>query len=292
MKKVVLFGAGQVGAMAARLLGPEYLALCIADNSPEKRGGTLAGIPIVSPEESLICAPDSYCLCVLDPEREAQMRAQLNALDFHGEIITPASLKTFDARIATMRLLAEQIHAAGIPGDVAELGVYKGGFAQWINAAFPARRIHLFDTFTGFAEQDVAVEREHGYSGAQTGDFGETAKDCVDKRLFYREMAVFHKGFFPDTFRDCQAQRFAFVSIDADLYAPTAAALPRFWDRLSPGGVIMIHDYNSTQFCGVKKAVDDFCAERALLPLPLCDRHGSVVLRKETAAKGAERHCR
>ena len=43
--------------------------------------------------------------------------------------------------------------------------------------------------------------------------------------------------------------------------------------------------------CGVKKAVDDFCAERGLLPLPLCDLHGSAVLRKEPAATGAERHC-
>ena len=49
---------------------------------------------------------------------------------------------------------------------------------------------------------------------------------------------------------------YAFVSIDADLYAPTAAALPLFWDRLSPGGVIMVHDYNSTQFPGVGKAVN------------------------------------
>lgn len=286
MKKVVLFGAGQVGAMTVRLLGPEYRVLCIADNSPEKCGKMLAGIPIVSPEESLICAPDSYCLCVLDPERETQMRAQLETLDFHGEIITPASLKTFDARIATMRLIAEQIHATGIPGDVAELGVYKGDFARWINAAFPTRRMHLFDTFTGFAEQDVIVERENGYSRAQVGDFGETAKDFVDKRLFYREMAVFHKGFFPDTFHSCQTLNFAFVSIDVDLYAPTAAALPRFWDRLAPGGVIMIHDYNSMQFCGVKKAVDDFCNERGILPLPVCDLHGSVVIRKIEVGKG------
>lgn len=35
MKKVVLFGAGQVGAMTARLLGPDYMIVCAADNSPE-----------------------------------------------------------------------------------------------------------------------------------------------------------------------------------------------------------------------------------------------------------------
>ena len=35
MKKTVLFGAGQAGAMAARLLGGDYAAVCFADNAPE-----------------------------------------------------------------------------------------------------------------------------------------------------------------------------------------------------------------------------------------------------------------
>ena len=126
MKKVVLFGAGQVGAMTARLLGPDYMIVCAADNSPEKWETELAGIPVTSPENSLISAPDTFCLCVLDPEREAQMRRQLEDIGFNGEIITPASLKIFDARTATMRLIAEQINALGVPGDVAELGVYRG----------------------------------------------------------------------------------------------------------------------------------------------------------------------
>ena len=43
MKKVVLFGAGQVGAMTARLLGPDYMIVCAADNSPEKWETELAG---------------------------------------------------------------------------------------------------------------------------------------------------------------------------------------------------------------------------------------------------------
>lgn len=161
MKKVVLFGAGQVGAMTARLLGPDYMIVCAADNSPEKWETELAGIPVTSPENSLISAPDTFCLCVLDPEREAQMRRQLEDIGFNGEIITPASLKIFDARTATMRLIAEQINAADVPGDVAELGVYRGDFAVLLNLAFKERRLHLFDTFDGFDERDIAAEREN-----------------------------------------------------------------------------------------------------------------------------------
>ena len=280
MKTVVLFGAGQVGAMISRLMGSAYRVLCFADNYEGKWGTTLAGIPVVSPRESLRNDPDCICLCVLDAKRAGLMEAQLRELGFKGEILRPDALKIFDARAATMRLLAEQIHEEKIPGDAAELGVFRGDFAALINAAFPDRTIHLFDTFEGFPARDVEIEQAQGLSRAKTGDFKETAENIVEKRLPHPERAVFHKGYFPDSFDGCTEMTFAFVSVDADLYAPTAAALPLFFDRLSPGGVLLIHDVNSTQFSGAGKAVREFCTERGLLPMPVSDMHGSVVLRK------------
>ena len=280
MKAVVLFGAGQIGAMVSRLIGTEYAILCFADNSEGKWGSLLAGIPVVSPQESLRHDPDCFCLCVLDEERSGQMETQIRELGFQGEILRPDSLKTFDARAATMRLLAEQIREENIPGDVAELGVFRGEFAALINAAFPDRTIHLFDTFEGFPARDVEIEQAQGLSRARAGDFSETTEAAVAKHLPNREKAVFHRGYFPDTFRGCMEKTFAFVSVDADLYAPTAAALPLFWDRLSPGGVLLVHDVNSTQFSGAGKAVREFCREKSLLPMPVCDLHGSGILRK------------
>lgn len=192
----------------------------------------------------------------------------------------PEQLSLFDARVATMRLLAEQIHELEIPGDAAELGVYRGDFAVHINAAFPDRLLHLFDTFEGFDESDVALESREGLSRAKQGDFSGTDADTVRRRMPYPERTTLHKGWFPDTFAGCDGLSFAFVSIDADLYAPTAAALPLFWDRLSPGGALLIHDVNGTQYRGAGKAVSEFCAARGILPTPVCDIHGSVILRK------------
>lgn len=106
MKTVALFGAGQIGAMVSRLLGTGCGACCFADNSEEKWGSELAGIPIVSPRDALLFDPDAVCICVLDDERAAQMCSQLDALGYDGEIISPALLKTFDARSAQMRLIA------------------------------------------------------------------------------------------------------------------------------------------------------------------------------------------
>ena len=279
-KSIMLFGAGQIGAMIARLIGSDYSVICFADNFEGKWGSTLAGIPVRSPEEGLSLHPDAVCLCVLDEERASQMEAQLRELCYDRTVLRPTALRTFDARAATMRLLAEQIREEAIPGDVAELGVFRGEFAAMINAAFPERTIRLFDTFAGFPERDVAIESEQGLSRAKTGDFSDTEVELVRRRLPLPEKAAFYKGYFPDTFPADEALRFAFVSLDADLYAPTAAALPLFWERLSPGGVLLIHDVNSTQFSGAGKAVREFCRKQGLLPMPVCDLHGSVVLRR------------
>ena len=72
MRTVALFGAGQVGAIVSRLLGPGYGVCCFADNDEAKWGSTLAGIPVLSPEESLINDPDCFCLCVLEA-KEAEV---------------------------------------------------------------------------------------------------------------------------------------------------------------------------------------------------------------------------
>ena len=126
MKKTMLCGADQVGAMVSRLLGQDYRVVCFADNSEVKWGQKLAGLPILSPEESLTHRPDCVCLCVLDPERAAQMESQIRSLGYDGPLLNPGALRIFDARAATMRMLAEQIAELGIQGCAAELGRISG----------------------------------------------------------------------------------------------------------------------------------------------------------------------
>ena len=247
--RTVIFGAGQIGQMTARLLGSSCKLLCFADNDSRKHGQYIGGIPVRSPDEASALLPDLVILGVLDEERQNSMKKQMENAGYHGPFRDPSALRMFDARNAVMRLLAEQIYQLNIPGDVAELGVFQGEFSALISAAFPDRRVHLFDTFEGFSEKDVA-------------------------------RAVIHKGWFPDTFADVTDVAFCFVSLDADLYAPTAAALPLFYERLSTGGVLLIHDVYSTQFSGCKKAVNEFCQKNHLFADPVCDLHGSAILRK------------
>lgn len=88
----------------------------------------------------------------------------------------------------------------------------------------------------------------------------------------------------------CESQReessepcFALVSLDPDLYEPTLEGLRYFYPRLAPGGRILIHDYTSCQFEGVKMAVDEYCRAHELFVVPLMDLHGTAVLVKSGA---------
>lgn len=79
---------------------------------------------------------------------------------------------------------------------------------------------------------------------------------------------------------------FALVSLDPDLYEPTLEGLRYFYPRLAPGGRILIHDYTSCQFEGVKMAVDEYCRAHELFVVPLMDLHGTAVLVKSGAGDG------
>jgi O-methyltransferase len=70
-------------------------------------------------------------------------------------------------RIGTLELLAYEIRSNNVLGSTAEVGVYRGDFAKYINLLFSDRKLYLFDTFEGFPEIHAKIDRERGFS---TGD--------------------------------------------------------------------------------------------------------------------------
>ncbi|HUD91768.1 TylF/MycF/NovP-related O-methyltransferase [Sphingobium sp.] len=182
-------------------------------------------------------------------------------------------------RNKAFHLAARQIRDRGIAGAVAELGVYRGDQARRINRLFPDRPLYLFDTFTGFSDRDLASENAGDLSSAIVGDFVDTSVDLVLGKLAQPELAKVFPGYFPETATGIE-ERFAFVSLDVDLYDPTRAGLSWFYERLNPGGYIFVHDYNNRRYLGVRKAVDEFVKESGACFVPLPDFAGSVIIAK------------
>jgi O-methyltransferase len=188
---------------------------------------------------------------------------------------------TFDYyRISCLELLAYELNKRDVKGNIAELGVYKGELSCIINGYFPNRLLYLFDTFEGFDQRDILVELDKNFSENKY-DFSDTRSEDILQKMPFPKNCIIKKGYFPDTTAEIN-DVFAFVSIDVDLFRPTIEGLLYFYPKMSPGGVILIHDYyNEKRFLGVQKAVDEFCYMNDLFFFPLSDSCGSVALIKQ-----------
>ncbi len=281
MKTMIILGAGQFGQACANLINAaDTKLLAFGDNNLSLQGTCLGETPILSIENAVNLKPDYALIAVSDQTRSSQLRDQAEKAGFQGIFWLLGQLcRRFDIRLATLRRMADRLIQQGIAGDIAELGVYQGELACQLNALFPDRRLHLFDTFEGFDARDIQEESARGFSRAREGDFADTSLSFVQSRLPFPDQALFHKGFFPDTTAGLENCRFALVSLDADLYAPVLAGLEYFYPRLSPGGMILLHDYNNRRFRGASQAVEDYEKAHGPLPLvPLCDLHGTAVI--------------
>lgn len=192
------------------------------------------------------------------------------------------SYKSDFVRHRVFELCVKEIKKRKLEGAVAELGVYRGQFAQYINAAFPDSKLFLFDTFHGFDEKlsqgEIAV-------GNATETWAESFKNTsipeVMGRMAKKENVIVKQGYFPGTAKAVQEERFLFVSIDVDLELPIYDGMKFFYPRLEKGGYIFIHDYNGP-LRGVERAVDRYELENGIVlsKVPICDTEGTLIITK------------
>lgn len=189
-------------------------------------------------------------------------------------------------RFGTLTLIIEEIKNNKIPGELAELGVYRGDFSKCMNEKFPDKKLYLFDTFEGFDYRDMENDIRGGYTLKEWFDswdnFKYTYIDLVLEKMKYKEQCIIKKGYFPDTIPK-EEVKYALVSLDCDLYDPILAGLRYFYPRISEGGYIMVHDYNqSDHLKGVKEAVKDYEKEigERLIKVPIPDVCGTMVIGK------------
>jgi hypothetical protein len=141
-----------------------------------------------------------------------------------------------------------------IKGDLAEVGVYKGGSSKIICEAKGLRTLHLFDTFEGIPEVG-SIDSKQFFAGQYVGIFNE-----VKEYLKNYENVYFYKGVFPTTADPIKDKNFSFVHLDVDTYLSTKECLNFFYERMSKGGIMIIHDYNGAE--GVRRAVQEFFADK------------------------------
>jgi len=159
-----------------------------------------------------------------------------------------------------------------LDGEVAEAGVYKGGASYVIASVMRHKIVHCFDSWEGLPdihEFDVVTRgscinpETFSPNTHKTLKHGWGKSDPPYELLSkFGDRIQFHKGWFKNTFSDCNDSRFCFVHIDADRYESTKQSLEFFWPRMVQGGFIIIDDYKFCITPGVTPAVDDFLQDK------------------------------
>lgn len=180
------------------------------------------------------------------------------------------------ARIAFLRDFA--MESSDIKGSVAELGVYRGDFAKHINKYFKDRKLFLFDTFEGFYSSDV---KQDSTMARDLGErhFSNTSISLVLEKMPYPNNCIIKQGWFPESAIGLESETFCFVNLDCDLYEPILAGLRFFYPRMSARGVILIHEYFSQGYVGVREAVEEFSKVHSLIKLPIGDNLSIAIIK-------------
>lgn len=172
-------------------------------------------------------------------------------------------------RLDNLQHCIEQILRRQVPGDLLEAGVWRGGSCIFMRCALDAlgdreRRVFAADSFEGMP---VPAGESDGWDYSNI-DFLKVSLEQV-KLNFGRfttldERTVFLKGWFADTLPTAPVERLALLRLDGDMYSSTMDTLTHLYDKLSPGGFVIVDDYLSWPAC--KRAVDEFLQARGLRP--------------------------
>jgi len=159
---------------------------------------------------------------------------------------------------------------AKIPGDIAEIGVYKGGSAKIICEACDNKTVYLFDTFNGIPNVMNQNDCQEVYTGMHTASI-----DVCKKLLAQYKNVKIHSGIFPFPCAEIADRSFSFVHLDVDTYQSTLEGIRFFYPKLASAGIILCHNYLDN--CGVHKAMHDFVTDKTETVLPYIGTFGMIV---------------
>lgn len=166
-----------------------------------------------------------------------------------------------------------------LPGDFAEFGVSTGLLSTMIlrNTDFDAsgKKFFLFDTFGGIPEemaseaelQAVKKMNQNMYSGNPANV--NIIEFC--RRQFARHPNVMLvPGLLPGSIDDVEFDALSYISIDLNIASAEIQSIEKVWDRMTPGGIVVLDDYGHKGHEEQNDAWNSFAkrVDRRILTLP------------------------
>lgn len=183
-----------------------------------------------------------------------------NGLDWPTNAETMVGLK----RLNNLQYCLVESIKDKIPGDFIETGVWRGGSCIFARAVFEAfgqsdRNVWVADSFRGLppAEADRIEDVEdalHTYD--QLAISMDTVRANFERYNLLDDHVKFLPGWFQDTLPSAPIEKISVLRLDGDMYDSTMVALDALYAKVSPGGFIIVDDYDAVRGC--RMAVEDF----------------------------------
>lgn len=166
--------------------------------------------------------------------------------------------------LALTRDLCRRVIADGIPGDFAEAGCAHGAHGCVMSEEGQSRTTYLFDSFEGIPKHGPEDKEWTAHYGESESDQRVSGNITVCElsdvketmRRYVRDIdnVVFIKGWFVDTLPAFH-EPLAILRMDCDLYESYKVAFENLWPLLSPGGWLIIDDWNLS---GCRQAFEEY----------------------------------
>jgi O-methyltransferase len=174
------------------------------------------------------------------------------------------------ARLEHLHECLDVVVQEGIPGDLIETGVWKGGGTIFMRGFLAAheirdRTVWVADSFDGIPPPSLPQDAGYVMTKEQQPFCAiplEQVRELFQRYELLDEQVAFLPGLFGDTLPGAPIERLALLRLDGDLYESTMDALNALYHKLSPGGFAIIDDYGNLLPC--KTAVDEFRARHGI----------------------------
>ena len=156
-------------------------------------------------------------------------------------------------RLTNIQSCAQKVIQENIAGDFIETGVWRGGgciFMQGILSAYnqtQMRKVWVADSFEGLPPCNQELYPKDLYDWTPMNHSLAISIDEVQENFrrydLLGENVIFLKGWFKDTLPDVPIEKLAILRLDGDMYESTMDSLNNLYNKLQPGGFLIIDDY-------------------------------------------------
>jgi hypothetical protein len=205
-----------------------------------------------------------------------------------GNRVEDAETMLGTLQLDQMQFCINDVCDRGIPGDLLEAGVWRGGMTVFMRGVLKARgdkqrRVWVADSFAGLPDHDAALDS----FGWKAGDMAVSVDEV--KRNFTRyglldDQVTFLKGFFCDSLPKASISALSVLRVDADLYESTVDVLNNLYPKLSIGGYAIFDDYQNLKDC--RNAIDEYRQAHRISD-PIINIDSRAVFWRKTAAPNA-----